>query len=308
MNDESSVIDPLRLVVLAALCGGTGTSLLLSNVRWFHRTSLSNRLLPFTGGTHVRDERVVGQSALAITAPIISRSAEQISRIFGVQEPLATRLERAGWKTDSTTFRLKQAGWAGAGLAIALLLLTALHPPLLTVPLFIIGTPLLAFLLLEQHLAHAIQNRQQALFDELPIVSEQLAMLLSAGYSVGGAMTHLSKRNSGVSGNDLRNVCERVQLGLSTSSALREWADVAAVPELHRLVATLTLSDEAGDIGRLVSDEATAIRREAQRRLIETIEKRSQQVWIPVTVATLIPGVIFLIIPFLHALQLFSAN
>ena len=38
------------------------------------------------------------------------------------------------------------------------------------------------------------------------------------------------------------------------------------------------------------------------------MEKRSQQVWIPVTVATLIPGVIFLSIPFIEALSLFSGS
>jgi hypothetical protein len=38
------------------------------------------------------------------------------------------------------------------------------------------------------------------------------------------------------------------------------------------------------------------------------MERRGQQVWIPVTVATLIPGVIFLSIPFIEALRLFSTS
>jgi tight adherence protein C len=36
------------------------------------------------------------------------------------------------------------------------------------------------------------------------------------------------------------------------------------------------------------------------------MERRSQQVWIPVTVATLVPGVIFLAVPFVEALRMFS--
>ena len=36
------------------------------------------------------------------------------------------------------------------------------------------------------------------------------------------------------------------------------------------------------------------------------LERRAQQVWVPVTVATLVPGVIFLAVPFLAALKLFS--
>ena len=48
------------------------------------------------------------------------------------------------------------------------------------------------------------------------------------------------------------------------------------------------------------------MRRESQRRLIERIERRNEQVWIPVTVATLVPGVVFLMIPFLDALGSFG--
>lgn len=301
------MLDPLRIAVLAAVFGGVGGVLLFSNVRWFNRVSLTDRLLPFVGGAHPLDQRT-RQSPVTLALPALSKLAERLSKLFGVEDPLATRLNRAGWTLDAAAFRLKQVGWSAAALSFALALLAAVQPPLFVTPLFLLGAPLLAFLALEQQLITATQERQQALFNELPVVSEQLAMLLSAGYSVGGALNRLAERNSGVTGNDLRVVCERVRLGLSTGSALNEWADQAAVPELHRLVAILTLSDESGDLGRLVADEAANIRRESQRRLVETIEKRGQQVWIPVTVATLVPGVIFLIIPFLQALQLFSAN
>ncbi|MCB9388397.1 MAG: hypothetical protein H6512_02030 [Acidimicrobiia bacterium] len=44
------------------------------------------------------------------------------------------------------------------------------------------------------------------------------------------------------------------------------------------------------------------------RELLASMEKRSQQVWIPVTVATLVPGAIFVAVPFLQALSFFSAS
>jgi tight adherence protein C len=282
--------------------------LLFSNIRWFKRTSLTERLSPFVGGAHALDRSQAARSPFDAALPAITNVGERIGSFFGVEDTLETRIRRAGWRLEPSAFRMKQAGWAAAGLGAALVLLTAVRPPFLVMPLFVLGAPLLAFLTLEQQLISAVRIRQKALFDELPVMSEQLAMLLTAGYSVGGAMQRLSERNTGVSGADLRDVCERVRLGLSTSSALQEWAEQAAVPELHRLVAILTLSDEAGDLGRLVADEAAGIRREAQRQLVETIEKREQQVWIPVTVATLVPGVIFLLIPFLQALQIFSAS
>ena len=95
--------------------------------------------------------------------------------------------------------------------------------------------------------------------------------------------------------------------GLSEVDALREWSELADVDELDRLVSVLALNREAADLGRLVAEEARSIRREAQRELIETIERRNQQVWIPVTVAALIPGVLLMGVPFIDALTLFGA-
>ena len=58
----------------------------------------------------------------------------------------------------------------------------------------------------------------------------------------------------------------------------------------------------------LITEEARAIRRDAHRELIETIERRGQQVWIPVTVATLVPGVLFMAVPFIEAMRLFTSG
>jgi hypothetical protein len=38
------------------------------------------------------------------------------------------------------------------------------------------------------------------------------------------------------------------------------------------------------------------------------MDRRGQQVWVPVTVATLVPGVILLTVPFIQALRLFSGS
>jgi hypothetical protein len=52
----------------------------------------------------------------------------------------------------------------------------------------------------------------------------------------------------------------------------------------------------------LIAAEARSVRAEAHRELIESIERRAQLVWIPVTVATLVPGLIFLAVPFYSAM------
>ena len=74
----------------------------------------------------------------------------------------------------------------------------------------------------------------------------------------------------------------RIRQGLSEVEALREWARRADIDPLYRLVSVLSLNREASDLGRLISEEARSMRRDAQRELVEAIERRSQQVWIPV--------------------------
>ena len=162
--------------------------------------------------------------------------------------------------------------------------------------------------MIEQRVATASAHWQREVVEQLPVVAEQLGLLLGAGFSLGSALNRLAKRGGGACGTDLRRVVSRVRQGLSETEALREWATVVDVPAVHRLVSVLALNREGGDLGRLIADEARAIRRDSHRELIARIERRGEQVWIPVTVATLLPGVIFIAVPFVEALSLFSSS
>jgi Flp pilus assembly protein TadB len=133
-------------------------------------------------------------------------------------------------------------------------------------------------------------------------------MLLAAGYSLGGALNRLAARGQGTCGTDLRVVVHRIRQGLDEVGALREWSDRVEVDALHRLVSLLALNNEAGDLGRLVSDEARSLRSDVHRRRVELIDRRAQQVWVPVTVAALVPGVLFLAVPFIEALRLYGGQ
>jgi Flp pilus assembly protein TadB len=301
----------VRLVVLSGLLLWVGAALLLSQVRWFSRRPLVDRLRPYTpGGTQTPAPGGVlsVDSFREVIAPLSRTIGERLSHLFGVGEELAVRLDRIHSPMDVTAFRVRQVGWSAAAFGVGALLSLAFGLPAIVALLFVIGAPLLAFLVLEQQVASESARWQRRIFLELPVVSEQLGMLLSAGYSLGAALNRLAVRGHGACGRDLARVCGRIRQGLSEVDALREWAAVADVDALDRLIAVLALNREAGDLGRLISEEARAIRREVQRELVETIEKRSQQVWIPVTVATLLPGVIFLAVPFVEALRLFAST
>jgi tight adherence protein C len=295
-----------RLVVLAGLLLWTGVTLLLGAVPRLSRPGLADRLRPYHPGTAAAGGRAAPQSLGEAWGPLVRRTGDRLAAAFGVGEDLSLRLRRVHSPLSSTAFRVRQFGWTFTAFGAAALLSLALSVPGAIDVMMLVGFPLLAFLIVEQRLATASASWQQQLLRELPVVSEQLAMLLGAGFSLGAALNRLAHRGSGCCARDLRLVINRVRSGMTEEAALAEWARVARVDAVDRLVAVLALSSATGDLGRLVGLESTQARRENHRRTLELIERRAEQVWVPVTVATLVPGVILLAVPFLSALHTFA--
>jgi Flp pilus assembly protein TadB len=294
-----------RWILVLALPLWGGATLLLSRVTWFRVPPLVDRMRPY-----VTDGRVAGPrhgilsagSIREVVVPLATTLGNRLARLVGVNDDLAARLARTDLGLDANAFRLRQAGWSLATLVVATLLavVTGLPAPLACG--VVLGAPALAFLLLEQQVASASARWQQRLALELPVVVEQLGMLLSSGYSLGAAVNRLGRRGRGVCARELAAVSARIRQGLSEMDALREWAARSDLAAVDRLVGVLALNWEAGDLGALIAAEARTVRREVQRAELELIEKRSQQVWVPVTVATLLPGVIFMAVPFVDAM------
>jgi hypothetical protein len=299
----------MRLVLLCGLAAWAGTTLLLGQLPWFSRPHLTDRLRPYVPTSPDRSTRaglLSVQSFREIIGPLSQSFGSKLARLFGISEELSVRLQRVHADMDVAAFRVREVGWTAVGFGTGVVVAIAARPPFAAAALLIAGGPALAYLIVEQQLAARSAAWQRRVFLELPVVSEQLAMLLSAGYSLGAALNRVADRGTGACARDLEQVRRRVRQGLTEIEALREWAAVVRVPALDRLIPVLALNREASDLGRLVSEEARAIRRDVHRELIETMERRSQQVWIPVTVATLVPGVIFLTIPFIEALRQFA--
>jgi tight adherence protein C len=299
-----------RTVVASALALWVGATLLLSATRWCQRPALVDRVRPYVAGGVAVRPRSGAMSVASLRdalGPLAGSVGERLARALGVHEGVEVRLRRVHSPVDPTTFRLRQVGWSIAAFGLGSVLGVALGAGPLVGVLLAFGAPLLAFLLLEQRLASASEAWQRRVFLELPVVAEQLAMLLAAGWSLSSALNRLAHRGQGACAADLGRVCRRMRQGLTEAAALEEWRATAGVLALDRLVAVLALNQEAADLGRLVSEEARAIRRDVHRELVAAVERRAQQVWIPVTVATLLPGAIFLTVPFIEALRVFGA-
>ena len=298
----------IRLIAAASILLFIGTTLILSELRPFRHQTLAARVAPYLPGGRGN----VGRGLLSLETfgqllgPLSEVVGSSAAKIFGVSEELPRRLRRVHSPLDETEFRLRQVGWAAGSAGFVIVIAIALSLPVGLAAAFVVIAPLLAFLVLEQQLAAESDQWKARTFQELPIIAEQIAMLLGSGFSLGAALQRVSERGTGVVAQDLAVVISRVRQGTSETTALSEWADTIDLEAVSRLVSILSLNKEAGDLGAMVAAEARNVRTESHRELLEAIEKKNQQVWIPVTLAALIPGVILMMIPFISALAAFG--
>lgn len=297
----------IRLFALAALFGTIGLSLLLSRAPWFRQPTLAARLRAHTPGLSERRPKVLGAHSFR---DALSPAAEQfggaLARAVGVNEDLGLRLQRLHSEQTPAHFRLEQARHALLALLAASVGVTIAGLPVLVGGLALFCLPALTVLIDEHLLSVRSARWKQELTTELPLVEEQLAMLLDAGWSLGGALQHVCERSDGPAARDLARVLIGVRRGNSYRDALRQWESIANIPGVNRLSAILQLADQGADLGRLVADEAQLGRDERHRELLAAVERKGQQVWIPVTVAALVPGCMLLAVPFVRALSFFS--
>lgn len=291
------------IYAVAALLVATGSLMLLQSAPWFRRQPLTARIRPYLGSTTQPTRTSSGTVLKSTLLPIIVDIGAFITKALGVEHDLGERL-RVIHATDSAQeFRWKQFMRALLSMLAGAALSVVMSFSALFSLLVIVGFAALSFLRDEQKVSTALERHQRQLDAELPVVIEQLATLLRAGYSLPAALDRVSQRGTGVAAHDIQNVLKRINHGLTENEALQEWSRSTNVEAVRRLTAVLTMHQETSDIGNLVSQEARAAREESHRRLIEFIEKRAQLVWIPVTVATLVPGLIFLAVPFISAMN-----
>ncbi|MEX2324272.1 MAG: type II secretion system F family protein [Nitriliruptoraceae bacterium] len=302
----------MKLVLATALLAlAVGLSLVLTELRWFRAEPIARRVgyfLPHARQVRSRAGVLSGASLRELFAPAIGHVAERVSRLLGIQEDVGRRLQRLDLTVTVAEFRLRQATWAGIGALSGALASSLWGASAIFAAAFTVVGAALGFVLIEQRLIVADQGHRASVAREVPVIAEQIGMLIASGYSTIGAVDRVTERGHGLVSRDLRRCILRIRQGASERQAFSEWAELAQVESVTRFVGILALEKESTDLGRLISNEARSMRRALQRELLEHIEKRGQQVWIPVTVAALVPGAIFIGVPFSSALRGFLSG
>ncbi len=301
----------IRLATASAVLAWLGAVILLMQFRWFKRPPLYARLVPHLSRlskAQTTTEPSHPRSFSEFLWQLATDLGERASSSIGGTESAATKLERIHSEMGLQAFRTRQVGAALAAFAIAALAATILPLPQVLLLMTLLLAPASAFVYAELRLNAASANWQRRLENELAVIAEQLGILLGSGASLGSAITRLAQRSHGAAAADLSRVSARVSQGVALTTALQEWDTIASTPAVRRLIRVLCLHSTEPDLASLVAAEAEVMRADSHRKLISALERREQQVWMPVTVAALVPGVILLGVPFIEALRLFTLS
>jgi tight adherence protein C len=144
------------------------------------------------------------------------------------------------------------------------------------------------------------RERRRRILAELPQVARLLALALSAGLGLEGALERVGRRSAGVLGSELRRAQEQVAAGhRRPMDALEGLAERERIPELSVLVHQLRAAHELGlPLAQALEALAIGVRERQAARLLEVAEKGTVKmlfplalVMFPVTLAVaLVPG------------------
>ena len=244
-----------------------------------------------------------------VAGPSVLRLSEALSRILGESEAASRQIARAGWAITLEQYRLHRMLSAAGGAAVGLVASVWLtwHSPS-AVAVGIVGAGLGAVLgvaVFDRQLRRAAEARAQRLIDEFPSVIELLAVALSAGESLPGAVSRIAERGSGELAGEFRRVMRRVEVGESFSGALRDSADTIGVPEIVALVEHLVSALERGaPLAEVVRAHSADSRAEGLRAIVDRAGKAEVWMLVPLVLLILPTTVIFAVWPSLQALQL----
>lgn len=295
----------MDLTSLAVVCGVMlGAGLYLCFVTFKYRPSmLEIRVLPYL------------QSANTVEAQETSHPQQLFTWITplwnalgSTAESIEQRLQILGGEVDLFAFRLLQtviAVLATSAVGLGLIGLSAVRSISFLQWLLLTGlTFVLTTVVWDKLLSYRVAVFSKRLSYQVADAAELLALAISAGESVPGALNRICN----ISGPQMRTQLEialnQISEGTAVSKALRNLSQLTPSPQLQRLLDTLVSGTERGAaLSAILRDQAKDLREEAMRNLLEAGGRKEIAMLLPVVFLILPVTVIFALYPGLIALR-----
>lgn len=136
----------------------------------------------------------------------------------------------------------------------------------------------------------------------LPLEIEKLALYLGSGLSLNSSFYRLAKTSSTETRAVFIFIAQGLQSGLPVGEVLNECYLRFPTDSIRRITNLLAGGASGGDLVRVTRDEAANQRGVRHLNALAKMEKVTQSVWIPITIAALLPGIAIVFIPFFSIL------
>lgn len=288
----------MSTTLLGGVTGGMGALGLLLVVRSMvlrRRVDIGLRVMPylrdipqFAGGGPVGE-----RDAVATGRGLLRWAGDSVDTIFGGAQSVRHRLARLGSPQSVHEFRIEQVAWglAAFGAVAAVLILrvassggTVLGSLLLCVTAFVFGV-----LLRDNRLSAQVRRHEARMLQELPALSELLALSVAAGEGPVAALERVVSRSSGVLSAELAVLLGQMRTGASAAQAFDDLARRSGLPEVRRFAEAVAVALERGTpLADLLHAQAGDIREAQRRQLIESGARKEIGMMIPI---------VFLVLP-----------
>jgi len=161
------------------------------------------------------------------------------------------------------------------------------------------------FALCDLRLQRACRLRRARIEDELPTVLEFLSLCLAAGEGLREALSRAGSLGTGELPAEVRRTVLASGTGSSLADALTSAAQRLGVPSLTRAVDHIVSAiDRGSPLAQVLQNQATDVREEAKRRLIEAAGRKEIAMLLPLVFLLLPLSVLYAIFPGIVMLRL----
>ncbi|MGH9178537.1 MAG: type II secretion system F family protein [Acidimicrobiales bacterium] len=162
--------------------------------------------------------------------------------------------------------------------------------------LFLVLGPAIGLLLPSSWLSRKVQERKDAILNDLPDVVDLLAISVEAGVGFEGGIEVVCNHFDSPLSQELSRTLKEMELGLPRREALQNLKKRTDVPELSNFVLALTQADALGmPIGRILHTQAKELRSKRRARAREKAAKLPVKILFPL-VAFIFPAILVVIL------------
>ena len=272
---------------------------------------LADRIGPYLGDTPPPSRLLARPAATSapfvvmrrLFGPVMGEAVTLVERVLGGAASTRRRLAGLGSSMTVEEFRIEQVLWGAIGTVAAALVVAAGGLLRGNVDPFLIVLAALAGLIggvlgRDWWLSRQLEQREQAMLSEFPVVADLLALSVVAGESPVDALERVCRLTGGELARDLGRALSRARSGTPVARALSDLAEQTTLESFSRFLQGLVVAIERGTpLADVLRAQAVDVREVGKRALLEAGGRKEISMMVPVVFLILPVTVLFALFP-----------